>query len=110
MGNRCYAKAGAGALAAALADCNEALRRMPDNWEFLDSRAFTYLKMQQLPQALADYDAALKIAPGAVAALFGRGVVRRRMGDVKGGDADIADAIARDAAVAGQLARRGVVP
>jgi hypothetical protein len=31
------------------------------------------------------------------------------MGDVKGGDADIADAIARDAAVAGQLARRGVV-
>jgi hypothetical protein len=31
------------------------------------------------------------------------------MGDVNGGDADIADAIARDAAVAGQLARRGVV-
>jgi hypothetical protein len=45
-----------------------------------------------------------------VSALFGRGVVRRRMGDVKGGDADIADAIARDAAVAGHLARRGVVP
>ena len=62
--NRCYAKASAGALAAALADCNEALRRMPGNWEFLDTRAFTYLKMQQLPQALADYDAALKIAPG----------------------------------------------
>lgn len=68
---------------------------MPDRWEFLDTRAFTYLKMQQLLQALADYDAALKIAPGAVSALFGRGVVRRRMGDVKGGDADIADAIAR---------------
>ena len=30
LGNRCYAKASAGALAAALADCNEALRRMPD--------------------------------------------------------------------------------
>ena len=29
LGNRCYAKAGAGALAAALADGNEALRRMP---------------------------------------------------------------------------------
>ena len=55
-------------------------------------------------------DAALKIAPGAVSALFGRGVVRRRMGDAKGGDADIADAVARDAAVAGQMARRGVVP
>jgi hypothetical protein len=66
--------------------------------------------MQQLPQALADYDAALKVAPGAPSALFGRGVVRRRVGDAKGGDADIADAIARDAAIAGQMARRGVAP
>jgi hypothetical protein len=47
--------------------------------------------------------------PGA-AALFGRGVVRRQMGDVSGGDADIAAAIAIDAAVAGRLARRGVGP
>ena len=30
LSDRCYAKASAGALAAALADCNEALRRMPD--------------------------------------------------------------------------------
>ena len=38
--------------------------------------------MRQLPQALADYDAALKIDPGQATALFGRGVVRRQMGDV----------------------------
>jgi tetratricopeptide (TPR) repeat protein len=64
LSGRCYAKASAGALAAALADCNEALRRMPGHAEFLDSRGFTYLKMRQLPQALADYDAAFKVDPG----------------------------------------------
>jgi tetratricopeptide (TPR) repeat protein len=74
------------------------------------SRGFTYLKMRQLPEALADYDAALKVDPGQATALFGRGVVRRQMGDVSGGEADIAAAIAIDASVAGRLARRGVVP
>ena len=83
---------------------------MPGNAEFLDSRGFTYLKMRQFPRALADYEAALKVAPRQASALFGRGVVRRQMGDVSGGDADIAAAIAIDAAVAGQLARRGVAP
>ena len=86
------------------------MRRKPGDAEFLDSRGFTYLKMRQLPQALADYDASLKATPRQPAALFGRGVVRRQMGDVPGGDADIAAAIALDATVAGQLARRGVVP
>ena len=83
---------------------------MPGNADFLDSRGFTYLKMRRLPQALADYDASLKIAPRQAAALFGRGVVRRQMGDVSGGDADIAAATAIDGTVARQLARRGVVP
>ena len=66
--------------------------------------------MRQLPQALADYEASLKVDPRHATALFGRGVVRRQMGDVSGGDADIAAATAIDGSVAGQLARRGVVP
>ena len=66
--------------------------------------------MRQLPQAIADYDAALKVDPDPASALFGRGVARRRMGDVSGGNADIAAAIAIDGTVAEQLARRGVVP
>ena len=96
-----HAKASAGRAGGTLADCDEALRRMPGHADFLDSRGFTHLKMRQLPQALADYDAALKVDPGQATALFGRGVVRRQMGDVSGGDADIAAAIAIDAAVPG---------
>lgn len=70
---RCYARASAGALAAALADCNEALRQMPGRADFLDSRGFTHLKMRQLPQALADYDAFIAID----AAVAGHGAPRR---------------------------------
>jgi hypothetical protein len=61
-------------------------------------------------QALADYDASLKVVARRPTALFGRGVVRRQKGDVSGGDADIAAATAIDATVVGQLARRGAVP
>jgi hypothetical protein len=35
-----------------------------------------------LPQAIADYDAALKVDPKLASALFGRGVARHQMDDV----------------------------
>jgi regulator of sirC expression with transglutaminase-like and TPR domain len=66
--------------------------------------------MRQWPQAIADYEAALKVDPKQAASLFGRGVARLRMGDVAGGNADIAAAIAIDNTIAERLAKRGVVP
>ena len=66
--------------------------------------------MRQWPQAIADYEAALKVAPRQAPSLFGRGVARLRTGDVSGGNADIAAALAIDDTIAARLAERGVVP
>ncbi len=45
---RCWDRAVLGELeAAALADCNEAVRLDPNVAAIVDSRAFTYLKMRQ---------------------------------------------------------------
>ena len=44
---RCWTRALAGPLQAALADCNEALRLQPNVAATWDSRGFTYLKMAQ---------------------------------------------------------------
>ncbi len=66
--------------------------------------------MRQLPQAIADFDAALQINPKYAEALFGRGVARRLQGNVAAGDADIAAALVLDPKVADELARRGVRP
>src|SRR5215510_3073367 len=43
--NRCWARAVVGILKQALADCNQALRLMPNNAATLDSRGFIFLKM-----------------------------------------------------------------
>jgi tetratricopeptide (TPR) repeat protein len=82
---------------------------VPGNAEFLDSRGFTYLKMRQWRQAIADYEAALKVDPKRASALFGRGVGRYQMGYVPGGKADVAAAIAIDSSIFDELTRRGLV-
>lgn len=53
---RCWDRAVLGELeAAALADCNEAVRLDPNVAAIVDSRAFTYLKMRQWDSAIADF-------------------------------------------------------
>jgi tetratricopeptide (TPR) repeat protein len=55
---RCWARAIKGQFNDALADCNQALRLEPNNPSFLDSLAFTYLKMANFDQAITGYTAA----------------------------------------------------
>jgi tetratricopeptide (TPR) repeat protein len=54
-----------GDLQAALKDCNEALRLRPNFVDALDSRGLVNLKSGQTKNAIADFDAALKINPPA---------------------------------------------
>jgi Flp pilus assembly protein TadD len=54
LNSRCMTRAKAGAFDGALADCNEALRKRPDNLNIRDSRAFAYPKKRSLDEALAD--------------------------------------------------------
>ena len=59
------------------------------NFETYDSRGFAYLKLNELDKAIADYDTALNrhmLQPGprGVVAKSGRGVAKRRKGDLAG--------------------------
>jgi tetratricopeptide (TPR) repeat protein len=77
-------------LDAALADCNEALRLVPNDEKALDSRGFVKLKLGQLEAAIRDFDAALRIDPKLFETLYGRGIAKRRNGDIAGGNSDMA--------------------
>ena len=73
----------------------------------LASRGLAYLKLKQPDQAIADYDAALKLTPQSASSLFGRGVAKRMKGDSTGAT-DIATAEAINASVAAQFEKYGV--
>jgi tetratricopeptide (TPR) repeat protein len=96
-----------GILKQALADCNEALRLMPNNAATLDSRGFVFLKMTHFDAAVSDYDAALRINPKLAFALYGRGLARLKNEDPSG-EADIAAAKALQADIAEEYARYGM--
>jgi tetratricopeptide (TPR) repeat protein len=80
----------------------------PNNADTLDSRGLTYFKLGQLDDALADYDAALKINPRAAGSLYMRGIIKLTKGDNAGGRSDIAAAKAVQANIGEEFARYGV--
>jgi tetratricopeptide (TPR) repeat protein len=47
------------------------------------------LKLGQADQAIADYDAALRLNPQKAHALYGRGLAKRRKADFSGAEADL---------------------
>lgn len=107
----CWSKATAGvAFASALADCDAALVKAPQNPAILDSRAFVLLRLGRLDDAIAGYDLALVKRPGQAASLYGRGVAWSRKGDKARSDADIAAAMKADPKVKEQFDGYGVRP
>lgn len=113
LNNRCYLRAIRGDRLA-IADCDKALLLLSPNFETYDSRGFAYLKLNELDKAIADYDTALNRYmpnPGLAAwSQFGRGVAKRRKGDLAGGDADIAEALKNDSEMASKMAAYDVRP
>ena len=55
----------------------------PRYLDALDSRGFVNLKLGQPKNAIADYDAALRIDPKHPSALYGRGIAKRRTGNTE---------------------------
>lgn len=106
---RCWTKVLVGDLTEAVGDCTESLKLHAADAVTLASRALAYLKQKRPDQAIADYDAALKIAPHSASSLFGRGVAKRMKGDASG-DGDIAAAEAINGGIAGQFESYGVLP
>jgi tetratricopeptide (TPR) repeat protein len=110
LSNRCLSRATIGRLQDALSDCNAALWLRPNRGRAttLNVRGITYLKLKQLDAAIADFDAALKLAPHSASSLYGRGVAKLKKGDATGGNADIIMAKAIKADIADEFARHGI--
>ncbi|MBX7198045.1 MAG: tetratricopeptide repeat protein [Rhodospirillaceae bacterium] len=104
---RCWTKVLMGDLSEAVGDCTQSLKLHAADAVTLASRALAYLKLKQPDQAIADYDAALKLTPQSASSLFGRGVAKRMKGDSTGAT-DIAAAEAINAGVAAQFEKYGV--
>lgn len=62
-------------LQAALADCQKAIAINADIDEGFEWRAFTYLRLGRLDDAIADYDLFLKHRPNSPTGHFGRGII-----------------------------------
>ena len=108
--DRCWARAVANIdVDGALADCNEALRLMPDFVPALDSRAFLHLRGGRFQEAIADYDAAIQLSPQDSWSLYGRAIAKMRIGDTQGAQADI-DASKAVQDVAAEFAAYGLMP
>ena len=98
------------ALAMALDDCDAALAKAPAARAIIDSRAFVLLRLARYDDAITAYDAALRIRPKNADSLYGRGIAKRRRGDIDAGAADIKAALAADADIAATFANYGVTP
>lgn len=111
LNGRCWARALANLeLPAALKDCTKAIELTEDPAGFLDSRGLVYLRMQRYEDAIADFDAALRLNPWLPGSLFSRGVARQLIGQGEAGKRDIDDAIMLYPDVAEDYATVGVKP
>jgi len=105
----CWAKATAGvALDTALAECDAAVAQVPYNSAAHDSRGFVLLRLGRNNEAIASYDAALKIRPLSAASLYGRGLAKRRQAKLDDANTDIRAALFGDAHVAETFAEFGI--
>ena len=107
--NRCWLRAVIGQhLEQALDDCNRVLRLNPNNVQVFDHLGLTYLRMGRYDRSIASYDRLLQFRPRAAESLYGRGLAKKKSGDLKGGELDIAAATAIDPRIAAVFANYGV--
>jgi tetratricopeptide (TPR) repeat protein len=112
---RCWERALQGEdLGKALTDCNRALRladkSSPLAGYILGSRGLVRLRLGDYGKSIADYDAAVKLAPKNAWALYGRGVAEIRKKQVANGEADIAEAVKLQPNIGDEFSRHGVTP
>ena len=102
----CYEKLGRDDLA--VTDYSAHLDIEPRSQLGLELRGALYFRARQYERALADFAQALVVNPSSPTALYSRGVVKRTMGDVRGGDEDVDVARAMRRGVVEEMAARGV--
>ena len=90
--------------------CNQAVALAPDEYAFIDSRAFVRFRLGEMDKALADVEAALALDPDAAEPRFMRGVIKLRQGPVDEGKADLAFARRQRPGIDEEYASYGVTP
>lgn len=111
LNERCWLKGTLNiALDTALKDCTKGIELTENPASIYDSRAMVYFRMGRMEDALADLDAALDLSPGQGASLYLRGVVRKHMGDAKGGADDLDAARMMSTRIDEDYARYGIKP
>ena len=107
LNGRCWTRALSGRdLPLALKDCDAALRR-DKAASYFDSRGLVELRMGQYDKAIADYSAALRLAPRTAWSLYGRGLARRHKNDPLS-QGDLAAAVAIDPALPARAQGLGI--
>jgi hypothetical protein len=110
LDDRCWVLAILDEVQDALADCNASLRAAPNFADALDSRGLVNLKLGLYKKSVSDYTAALSQFRGVkrAAALYGRGIAKRRSGNVAGAKLDLDAARAIRPSIADQFASYGI--
>ena len=93
---------------AALLDCDESLKIRPNHPNTLNHRALAHLALGDLDDAFADYANVLQQKPKNADALYGRGMIKLRKGDVAGGNDDMSSARAVQKDIADDFAKYGL--
>ncbi|MEG3123467.1 DUF3857 domain-containing protein [Sphingomonas sp. GB1N7] len=111
LNQRCWLKGTLNVmLDTALKDCTKAIALSDSSEKVLDSRAMVYFRMNQMEDALSDLNAALDQDPGLAASLYMRGVIRKKQGDAKAGEIDLAGARLMRPTIDQTYAQFGIVP
>jgi tetratricopeptide (TPR) repeat protein/transglutaminase-like putative cysteine protease len=109
--SRCWIKGTLNvALDTALKDCTKSIELTDTPGAALDSRAMVYFRMNRFDDALADLDAVLVRNPDMAASMFMRGIIRKRAGDAKAGEADLVAARMIAPQIAERYKKWGITP
>ena len=97
--NRAWAFSLQGKMADARIDYLRSLELTPDSHVAHNEMGLFLLRTGQFDDAIAEYDIALRLRPGAAYSLYGRGLAYERKGDQARGEADLAKARLADSNV-----------
>jgi len=109
LSRRCWTRARLNIeLDLALDDCNKAINRQGKNGRYYDVRGWLRLRRGEWQKAMADFDRSLNLRPDTAWSLYGRGIVRSKLGDDAAGQADIAAARQLQPAIDKEAGRFGL--
>lgn len=110
LSTHCYYAAVNGLFEMSELTCGEAIARQNHDTGDYDTLGLAHLKMGKWHAAIQDYNMALSARPDFTLSLYGRGMAKRAIGDIAGGNADITAAKQGEPDIANIMASMGIKP